>query len=58
MCFMFYKRMTHHLGDMQRWEFIKEGKKTRKHAFDKESDQEKKKENTLSTKKVSYKNIR
>ena len=55
MCLMFYKRMTHHLGDMQRWEFIKEGKKTRKHAFDKESDQEKKEENTLSTKKAMKK---
>ena len=35
-----------------RWKFIKENKK---HAFDRESDQEnkkKKKENTLSTKKV------
>ena len=31
----------------QRWEFIKETKKVRKHAFDQESDQE----NTLSTKK-------
>ena len=29
-----------------------ESKKTRKHAFDQEGDQEKKKENTLSTKKA------
>ena len=28
---------------IQRWEFIKENKKVRKHAFDQESDQEKKK---------------
>ena len=27
----------------QRWNFLKESKKTRKHAFDQESDQEKKK---------------
>jgi len=26
----------------QRWKFLKESKKTRKHAFDQESDQEKK----------------
>ena len=35
---------------MQRWEFIKENKKVRKHELEKESDQEnkkKKKENTL-----------
>ena len=40
----------------QRWEFIKENKKVRKHAFDQESDQEKKeRENTLSTKKATKK---
>ena len=42
--------------DYQRWEFIKENKKVRKkrkkHAFDKENDQEKKERKHASTKKT------
>jgi len=41
-----------------RWEFKKESKKTRKHAFDQEKRSRKKEKNTLSTKKVRFKEKR